>query len=454
MKFLTICLFILSTAITVVADDIAVTIYNSNLGVVSETRTLEFSKGINRIAFQDVPSAIDASSVRFDILDNNKHLSILEQNYAYDLVSSREIYKKYVDHEIELVDKSGTIITGTLLVAEGGGVVLKDKSGKIKILNMDQITAVNFPELPDGLITRPTLFWQYNSDFSGKIDCNISYQTSGIGWEAEYVGLLSSDEKTLDINGWASIHNQSGKTYSDATLKLIAGDINRINDNQIRYQAMKSMTASMDESAGFEEKSFFEYHMYTLPRKATIADKEDKQISLFEPAQTESKKVFIYKPDMNPTKVEVALTFKNSKEFGLGMPLPAGRFRLFKADDDGSKILLGEDKIEHTPKDEKVSIKVGYAFDLTPEQKVTNNKRLSPNTDEQEFEITLTNHKDETVTILTEKKLYGFWEIVSADFEYTKKDANTIQFEQNIEKNGSKTLKFTVRFNRRLPKVG
>ena len=450
MKFFTICVMIICSAITVMADDIAVTIYNSNLGVVSETRNLEFDKGIHRIAFQDVPSAIDASSVRFETLNSTQHLSILEQNYAYDLVSSYQMYQKYIDKTIELINKNGTIYTGKLLSVDGGTVTLQDKSGSIKIIILDQITEVNFPVLPDGLITHPTLFWQYSSDFAGKIYCNISYQTSGMGWEAEYVGLLSKDESSLGINGWASIHNQSGKTYKDATLKLIAGDINRASNNArgVRLEKAKYSMAA-DSEVGFEEKSFFEYHMYTLPRKATLADKEDKQISLFEPAQTKAKKVFIYKPDANPTKVEVALEFKNSKEFGLGMPIPAGRFRLFQADGDDSKILLGEDRIEHTPKDEKVSINVGFAFDLTAEQKILNQKRITNNTEEQEFEITLNNRKDEAVTIMTEKKLYGYWEIVSADFEYTKKDANTIQFEQQIEKNGSKTLKFTVRFNHR-----
>ncbi len=450
MKYIITFFLFVMAGFAVSANDIAVTIYNSNLGVVSETRSLEFEKGINRIAFTDVPSAIDASSVRFELLNASKHLAILEQNYVYDLVSSYQMYQKYIDKQIELVDKNGNIYSGILLAATADAVTLKDKSGSIKILLMNQITEVNFPVLPEGLITRPTLFWKYASDFKGKADCNISYQTSGMNWTAEYVGLLSADDSELDISGWASINNQSGKRYTDATLKLIAGEINRANANTRGRRAEKVMySTSMDVSAGFEEKSFFEYRMYTLPRKATLADKENKQISLFEPAQTKAEKIFLYKPDINPKKVEVALKFTNSKEFGLGMPLPAGRFRLFKADDDGSKILLGEDRIDHTPKDEDVTIKVGYAFDLTAEQKMLNQKRISSNTNEQEFEILLKNHKDEDVTIVVEKKFYGYWEIVDADFAFKKKDANTIKFKQKIEKNGSKTLKFTVRFTNR-----
>ncbi len=449
MKYIITCFLFVCAVFTVAADEIAVTVYNSNLGVVSETRILDFEKGIHEISFKDVPSAIDRTSVRFEVLNSNKHLSILEQNYAFDLVNSSQMYQKYIDKKIELVDKNGNIFSGVLLASDRDAVTLMDESGRIKILLMNQITEVNFPVLPEGLITRPTLFWKYQSDFNGKADCNISYQTSGMNWSAEYIGLLSGDDTKLDISGWASINNQSGKTYKDATLKLIAGDINRASANIISKRLEKVFSTSVDASAGFKEKSFFEYHMYTLPRKATLSDKENKQISLFEPAQTKAEKIFLYKPDINPKKVEVALKFKNSKEFGLGMPLPAGRFRLFKADDDGSKILLGEDRIEHTPKDEDVTIKIGYAFDLTAEQKLVNKKRLTSNAEEQEYEIVLKNHKDEDVTIVTEKKLRGYWEIVDANFEFEKKDASTIRFTQKIAKNGSKTLKFTVRFSYR-----
>ena len=448
----TFLLFLLLTVVSAiaVADDIAVTVYNSNLGVVSENRTLSFENGINRIAIKDVASLIDAASVRFELLNSNNNISILEQNYAYDLVSPDQMYQKYIDKEIELVDKEGNLYKGTLLASGGGAITISEPSGRIKIVQLGHIVEINFPVLPEGLITRPTLFWKYSSDFSGKAEGNLSYQTSGMNWNAEYVGILSSDDKNLGLNGWASINNQSGKTYNDAKLKLIAGDIHRASQPQQRGRGMmKSMALAEDSYAGFEEKSFFEYHMYTLPRKATLANKENKQISLFEPAETEVEKIFLYKPDYNPKKVEVALKFTNSKSDGLGMPLPAGRVRLFKADDDGMKILLGEDYIEHTPKDEKVMIKVGNAFDITAEYILKSQNRVSPKVEDQEFEIKLNNRKDSPVTVEIEKKLYGYWEIISADFEFKKKDAQTITFKQKIEQSGSKTVNFKVRFSYR-----
>jgi hypothetical protein len=438
---------VLPTAL--LADEIAVTIYNSNLGVISETRALQFEKGVHRLAFRDVPSQIDASSVRFDIEGPGRKAAILEQNYAFDLVSPEQMYNKYIDKEIELIDKEGRLYSGTLLAYSSGAVTLREKSGRVKIVQLVNVTEVNFPSLPEGLITRPTLFWLYTSDFDGQLDCRVGYQTTGMTWTAEYVGVLGSDEKKLDLSGWSSINNTSGKTYTDATLKLVAGDIHRARAEPPR-ELMKTFAAAGEAMAkGFEEKAFFEYHLYTLPRKATLADKEMKQISLFEPAETTVEKVFIYKPERNPKNVEVALKFQNSAQTGLGLPLPAGRVRLFKADDDGSLILLGEDWIEHTPKDEELNLKVGYAFDIAAEERLMDQTRISKQVEERDYEIELRNRKEQAITVEVEKKLYGFWEVVEANFSYTKKDANTLLFEIPVDVGETVALKYKVRFTLR-----
>jgi len=449
MSFLKTVFLALAVPASLLADDIAVTVYNSNLGVVSETRTLQFEKGIHRLAFRDVPSQIDANSVRFDIEGSGRNVAILEQNYAFDLVSPEQMYAKYIDNEIELVDKEGNLYSGTLLAYSGGAVTLLEKSGRIKIIQLANVTEVSFPSLPEGLITRPTLFWLYTSDFDGQLDCRVGYQTSGMSWSAEYVGVLSSDEKKLGLSGWSAINNTSGKTYTDATLKLVAGEIHRAEAKPPR--ALMKTFAVAEEAAGkgFEEKAFFEYHLYTLPRKATLADKEIKQISLFEPAETAIEKVFVYKPERNPKNVEVAIKLQNSTETGLGLPLPAGRVRLFKADDDGSLILLGEDRIEHTPKDEELNLKVGYAFDIAAEERLMNQERISKQVEERDYEIELRNRKEQTVTVKVEKKLYGFWEVIEANFAYTKKNANTLLFEIPVGAGETVVLKYKVRFQLR-----
>ncbi len=443
-------ILLLILATSVVAGDLAVTVYNSNLGVVSETRQLEFKKGTNTLAFRDVPALIDAASVRFDLLDGGRNVSILEQNYAYDLVGPDQMYRKYIDQAIELVDKDGKLYNGTLLAYSQGAVTLLEKTGKVLIVLLANITQVTFPALPEGLITRPTLFWRYQSDMEGKVNSRVSYQTGGMNWTAEYVGVLDKTETKLDLSVWASIDNESGKRYENATLRLVAGDISRAQQPVGRKYAMEAdMMLRAAAAPGFEEKAFFEYHMYTLPRTATLADKEMKQISLFEPAKAVVQKEFVFAPEENASQVKVALKFKNSKQTGLGMPLPEGRVRLFKADDDGALILLGEDMIEHTPKDEELDIKVGYAFDISAEERLMNQRQVSGKVEDRDYEVEIRNHKSEPVTVKVEKKLWGFWEVQKAGFEYRKKDASTLQFDLHVPANDTTVARYTVRFTSR-----
>ncbi|UCD16405.1 MAG: DUF4139 domain-containing protein [Candidatus Zixiibacteriota bacterium] len=429
------------------AEDVSVTIYNTNLGVVRETRDLTFKQGSGRVSFIDVPTLIDPTSVGFELTDKTKSVAILEQNYAYDLVSPEKIYAKYIDLEIDVFNKDGQFFSGTLLSHAGGALVLRDTSGKIQIIRMDQVVNVNFPELPEGLITRPTLFWLYRSDFSGTAKCHVSYQTGGMSWSAEYVGILSEDEEDMDLTGWSSISNSSGATYRDATLKLIAGDIHRAPPprQRGRYELFEKAAPSLDTGMGFEEKEFFEYHLYTLPRKATIANNEIKQIALFEPAFTPVDKEYYFEPEKNPKKVRVSVKFANKKEEGLGIPLPAGRVRVFKADTDGSMVLLGEDRIDHTPKDEEVKLTVGYAFDIAAEEKLVIYDKISARVEERTYEIMLRNHKNEAITVFIEKKLYGDWQIIDTTHEYKKIDAGTIRFELPVDANGKATITFKVR---------
>lgn len=432
------------------AEDLSVTVYNSNLGVVSETREMDFEEGTNRIAFRDVPSQIDPASVRFKLTDNGSEIAILEQNYAYDLVSPEELYRKYVDREIEMIDKEGRLFTGKLLAYNSGAVTLQSANGQVKVIRMENITEVNFPKLPEGLITRPTLFWLYQAQAGGERTANVTYQTSGMNWEAEYVGLLNENETDLDLSGWASITNNSGKTFEDAKLKLIAGDIHRARQPRVPRGMQKTMAAEADMAgAGFEQKEFFEYHMYTLPRPATVANREQKQISLFEPASTAVEKEYLYRPDRNPEDVEVTIKFTNSEADGLGIPLPAGRARLFKADDDGSVVLLGEDRIDHTPKDEEVNLQVGTAFDIVAEHKLAERRNLSKLVREDRYEVEIRNRKNEAVTVKVEKLLFGDWQVVESDLSYNKEDANTLVFQVPVGASETTTFQFVVRFTSR-----
>ncbi len=431
-------------------NKVFLTVYNQDLGLVREVRNLDFKKGVFEIKFRDVASGIDPTSVHFKVLNFPDKVSILEQNYQFDLVSSDKILEKYLDKTIQLVSKQGVEYKGELLAFDSGNLTLKDQGGAIRIVSRGEIRDIFFPALPEGLITRPTLVWLLDSEIAGKQAAEVSYLTSGINWHAEYVAVVDKEDKNLELAGWVSIDNRSGATYEDAKLKLIAGDVHRVRE-ELRRQGYVDMMplAAAREAVPFEEKAFFEYHLYTLTRPATVKDKEIKQITLFSATQVKVQKIFTYDGSRDNKKVKVNLEFMNSEKEGLGLPLPKGKVRVYKEDVDKSQEFIGEDLIDHTPKDEKVRIYVGNAFDIVGERIQTDYKKISEDVQRYSFEITLRNHKEETVEVVVIEHLYGGeWEIINSNFDYIKKDAYTIEFKIPLEKNSEKKLNYTVQYVR------
>lgn len=436
---------------------VAVTIYNQNLGLVKDVRELEFQKGRSVIKFTDVAAQIDPTSVHFKPMDIGDKVAILEQNYQYDLVSSSKILEKYIDKEIELFTKSGApsgedkSYKGQLLSYSGDNLTIRESDGAIRIVRLNEVRDMYFPSLPEGLITKPTLVWLLDSEVSGKRKAEVSYLTSGINWHAEYVGVVDQPDQNLELAGWVSIDNRSGATYEEAKIKLIAGEVHRVREEVIPPRLTKA--DMMELAAGapqFEEKPFFEYHLYTLLRPSTIKDNEIKQVSLFPTTNVKVKKIFTYDGARDEKNVKVELEFKNSQSDGLGMPLPKGKIRVYKADVDKSLEFVGEDLIDHTPKDEKVRVFLGNAFDIVGERKKTDFKQISKDVTEESYEIKLRNHKEESVEVVVVEHLYGYteWEIIESSFKYEKKDVGTIEFKILLQKDEEKTLNYTVRYTR------
>jgi hypothetical protein len=424
--------------------EISLTVYNSNLGLVSEVRQLSLKKGTSEIKITDVPSQIDATSVFFQSLSDPDRVAVLEQNYQYDLVGASKLLERYIDQNIKAYGAGGKVYEGKLLAHDGAGIVLNTGSNIITLRLTDNLQNFEFPNLPQGLITRPTLLWLVDNQGPVSQKCRISYLTAGISWHAEYVALLAADEKTLELGAWVSLENNSGASFKQARLKLVAGDINRAQAPQRRYAAAKADFQSA--SPQFEEERFFEYHLYTLQRKATVANNEVKQISLFPNTKTDSKKLFTYDGASSGKKVAVQLEFKNEKGSGLGMPLPAGKIRVYKKDEGQSQQFVGEDRIDHTPKDEKVRITLGSAFDIVGERTPKEYKRISDRTQEQTVEVKLRNHKNEGVEIIVVEHLSGDWEIKSKTHEFKKRDAQTVEFRVPVAKDGETVLSYTVRY--------
>lgn len=423
---------------------VQITVYNHDLALVKDTRNLTFQKGRFELSFTDVASAIDPTSVAFTAVDDPNGVAILEQNYRYDLVSAEKVLEKYLDKPIQIVTRQDKLHEGTLMSVDPNALTVQMPDGGIRIVNREQIADLSLARLPDGLITRPTLVWTIDADVSGSRPAEVRYLTRQIGWHAEYVATVAADEKQLDLAGWVSIDNQSGATYTDATIKLIAGDVNRVQEKGYPQpeMAMRRMAAS---DAGFEEKEFFEYHLYTLPRTSTLRDNEIKQLSLFPSARVVARKIFTYNGAVDDKKVRVSMEFVNSAAAGLGMPLPKGVIRVMKADSDGSLEFVGEDRIDHTPKDEKVRVYLGNAFDIVGERTPKDHRQITKQTTEDDFEIVLRNHKSEAVTVVVTEPMWGDWDIVTSSLAHTKKDANTAEWKVDVPGDGETHLTFTVR---------
>jgi hypothetical protein len=441
--------------------------------LVRQDRTMPLASGRSTVRFTDVAALIDPTTVTFSSL-TDPHTRVLAQNFQFDLVSTEKLLLKYIDRPITVERAAGqqtVTISGTLL-SSANGLVLRANDGSIQALN--GYSAIRFSELPGGLDTKPTLVWDLDAPRGGEQRARITYQTAGVTWWADY-NLIFSEGKdansgTLDLAAWVSIINQSGAAYRDARLKLIAGDVHRAQNQRTALTAMRKFDAVAASAApqGFEEKSFFEFHLYTLGRRTTLPDNSTQQIELFEEAkQIPAKKILLYYGVQdaysygNPItdrnmgtasnkKVDVYLEFRNDKQHGLGMPLPAGRIRVAKLDAaDGAPEFIGEDQIDHTPKDENVRVKLGSAFDVVGERRqvdfALDSKARSM---EEEIEIKLRNHKEQPVEVLVKESLYrgATWKILSQSQEFATDDAHNIHFPVTVAKDAESVVRYRVRY--------
>lgn len=443
-------------------QSVNITVYNSNLGLVRETRRLTLPVGRIGLRFADVTAQIRPETVHLASLTAPASLRILEQNYQYDLLNPAKLLDKFVGKEITLVlrryqnnTESFEPVQATLLSNNGGQVWRI--SGQI-VINPTNIAEIRFPDLPKNLVAVPTLIWDVENRETASQNVEASYLTAGMNWRADYVLLVNADDTRGDLQGWVTLTNGSGASFEDARLQLVAGDVNRVSDD--RTYALAGAMARKDAASEsqFQEQGFFEYHLYTLQRPTTINNNETKQVSLLEAAGFDVKKEFVlngqryyYTGYNNPgtaikEKVGVFIQFRNSQLNKLGMPLPAGTIRLYKKDDKGNQQFIGEDKIDHTPKDEDVRVKVGDAFDIVAERKQTDYKVLaSGHLYEYAYEIKIRNHKDAPITVVVNEPIGGDWEMVASTFEAKKTAAFAAQFNVPVAKDGEATLSYRVR---------
>jgi len=436
-------------------QNVSVTIYNSSVGLVKDIRLIDFKPGIYELKFMDVAAKIDPTTVHIKSLINGSSLNVLEQNYEYDLLSPQKLLEKFVGQKVQLATinpdtKKEEIVEATLLSTQGGNIFqIGDK------IHIGHYGRVLLSKIPENLIPQPTLVWMLENKLSKPQKLEASYLTSGINWKADYVTVLNKQDTMTDLTGWVTIDNRSGATYQNTLLKLVAGDIHRV-EGELKMDYARPMAAAKEASPQFKEESFFEYHLYTLDRRTTIKDNQTKQTALLDANQVPVKKLFIfagypqyyYSQDQrsNKQKVGVFLELENTKNNNLGIPLPKGTIRVYKEDQDGSLQFVGEDRIDHTPKDEKFKIKIGEAFDVVGERVQMDYKRLGPNLFEVAFEVSLRNHKKENIKVLVEEPIPGDWEMLSNTHPYEKLSAHLIRFEVTVAKDKEEKVKYRIRF--------
>jgi hypothetical protein len=444
-------------------------------GVVKEVRKVEMPSGDGVVKFTDVAEFIDPTTVSFTDLTSPTGTAVLEQAFQFDLVSPDKLLDRYVDETIgyEMRNRDGAVVSkveGRVLSVNQGTVVLETPEGLRFLGTRDP--GLRLPSLPEGLLTRPTLVWKVKSETAGPHDVRTTYQTAGITWRADYNLVLDATDTKADVSAWVTLLNLSGAGYRNARLKLIAGDVQRVTPDRDRAVLGRALEHSLKEAgAGFQEKSFFEYHLYTLPRRADVTENSTQQITLFPTAVgVNVEKVLVYyglpeaaswgflpeprrdrdvRSSSNP-KVDVYVRMKNAKENQMGMPLPKGKVRVYKQDDaDGTLEFVGEDLVDHTPRDETVLVKVGQAFDVVGERTQTDFREdLRAHWMTDSYRIQLRNHKDAAVKVVVKENLFRWtnWEIVATSDPFTKVDARTIHYEVEVPPHGEKTVAYTVRY--------
>lgn len=452
------------------SQGVSITVYNQNFGLVRDIRNIKLQEGINHVRFEDVAGRIDPTSVSFQSLTAPNAVVVREQNYQYDLMDQNTILSKSVGKELKfkqfLANGSVNELSGTLLsppqstVFDGSGgssthhqgIVLKTADGIV----LNPSGQVQLAALPPGLVPKPSLLWKIESGKAGDHKTEIAYQTAGINWKCDYVAVVNKDDDQSDLTSWVTIDNKSGGSYKNAALKLLAGDVHKVQPQAYGIASGSMMKSrAMAAEPQFKEQSFAEYHLYTLQGKTDVGQNETKQMSLFNASAIPIKKLFIYEPSRgfyNPygggsspeQKVQVKFEIANSEKNHLGIPMPKGKVRVYKKDQDDALQFIGEDEIDHTPRDEKIRLYIGDAFDLVGEHKQTNMVHVSSRVSRASYEITLRNHKDTDVTIVAVEHAYGDWTILNSSMQYTKKDSHTFEFSVKVPANGEAKVTYEI----------
>ena len=438
--------------------EVAVTIYNENLALVKDTRKLTLKRGASNLAFRDVSARMRPETALLRSISAPGSLSVLEQNFDFDLLTPQKLLEKYVGQNVNVVRTNPATGAETTEVAQ---VLAANEGVVLKIGNRIETGLpgrIVYNDVPSNLRDRPTLVMSLNNTSSATQDVELSYLTGGLAWKADYVVELNSAEDKLDISGWVTLTNTSGASYRNAKLQLVAGDVNQVKQRVVVTASSVRMMAPAPEAKmdSMAEESLFEYHLYTLNRPTTIAENQTKQVALLNASAVPARKEFLLKGDAyyyqssagelgQKMKIGAFIEFENKESAQLGMPLPKGVIRVYKKDSNGNAQFIGEDNVDHTPKNEKVRLKLGDAFDVTADKKQTDFKKIAGTSKynyifESAYEITLKNAKKEAVTVTVQEPMPGDWQVLSSSHPHTKASSNAAVWKISVPADGSTKL--------------
>ena len=450
-------------AATTTLDDqteLAVTVYNSDIALVRDVRNLQLVQGTSDLHFMDIAATVNPATVHFRSLSEPSKVSVLEQNYEYDLLEPEKLLRKYVGRDVTLVRNRRD--GNTTREEEVTARLLSYNNAPVWQIGGEIVTGmsadhIRFPELPGNLYSRPTLIWTLENSGGARHRVEASYLAGKLSWNADYVLTVARDDKAADIDGWVTVVNGSGTSFKNAKLQLVAGDLNRVRQVLGKMEMEDRMNSRLAAAPAMAQESFSDYHLYTVGRKTTVNNNETKQVSMLGATAFPVAKryvvdgqAFYYRNAQHPgapTKdvVQVFYQFKNDEKAGLGMPMPAGTVRVYQSDSKGGVQFVGEDRINHTPKDEAVNLKIGNAFDVVCERKQTDFQKINSSTYEIEYEVTLRNHKSAPVAVEVNEPIGGTWRMLQATHTWTKTDAWAAQFNVPVKADGTAVLKYRVR---------
>ncbi len=447
-------------------QDVSLTVYNGGFAVVREVRPLVLQRGVTVVRFEGVPAQIDPTSLSLVSLTEPGGLSVLEQNYQYNLIGTRSVLDAAVGRRVRLVRQQGqqTVIEeGVLLSTPSQGRIIQLDDGRILV---DPEGTIELLERPDGLLSRPSLLWRLASERGGEHRVEARYMTEGLSWKADYVAVVNEAETEVDVTGWVTLTNHSGASYPQAGLQLIAGDVRRVQPP--RPQPVYARQAAMDEMVMAtppppSQEAFFEYHLYTFPTPTTIQENETKQLELLSAAEVGTRRRLIvdasgqyfsfYRPSRpgaggatNETAAAVVLEVENAEANNMGMPLPEGTVRVYKADRGGNLQFLGEDRIEHTPRNETLKLYIGDAFDVVATRREVSQRRISDREREIVVEVEVRNRKEVATEVdVVERVFWGEWEITESSVPHERVDSRTAQFTVRLDADQTRTVRYTAR---------